>query len=229
MKGRSWYQEEEIAQSYEDERFSGRGGAIINRREKEAITDILGDLSGKRVLEVATGTGRFAEMFQNLGAEVVGVDISKEMMGQGFGRIGGHFVRADASNLPFRDDEFDVVVSIRFLHLLPEPETFVSEMKRVSKDTVLFDTFNAMSGRSLYNTLLPMGSRLYTEDEVRELTSAVGLRRVRRRDEFVLPFGTYRFAPDFMADAMESIDEALISLGPGKALSSVTYWKSSVR
>lgn len=228
MRGKTWYQEEEVAESYEDERFGGRGGFHINRREQDAINSLMGDVEGKRVLEVATGTGRFAEMLRDRGADVVGIDISKEMMLQGFHRAGGSFVRADASNLPFRDDEFDVVFAIRFLHLLPEPEPFVSEMRRVSRDTVLFDTFNAKSGRSLYNPLLPMGSRLYSEDEVQDLMKETGLQRVRRKDEFLLPFGTYRYAPDFVADAMNSIDETLISFGPGKALSSVTYWKSSV-
>lgn len=228
MKGKSWYQEEDVAESYEDERFGSRGGEIINRRETESLLSMLDDLEGKRVLEVATGTGRFAQVLQERGAEVVGVDISAEMMDQAVERCGGVFVRCDASNLPFGDDEFDAVVAMRFLHLMPEPEPFVSEMARVSRDTVLFDTFNSRSGRILYNRFLPMGSRLYTEAEVADLVEDAGLKRVRRRDRFVVPFGGYRAAPDLLAGAMGALDEAVLSTVPGRALASVTYWKSSV-
>jgi len=228
MKGRAWYQEEDIAENYEDARFGSRGGAIIDRRETEALLDLLGDVEGERVLEVATGTGRFTQTLKELGAEVVGLDISREMMQQGFEPCGGVFVRGDASQLPFDDDEFDAVMAMRFLHLLPEPEPFVEEMRRVSRDSVIFDTFNAKSGRILYNRFLPMGSRLYTESDVSDLMDSVGLRKVRRRDRFVVPFGGYRFFPDVIAGPMGSLDEALVSLGPGKALASVTYWKSSV-
>ncbi|MBS1264081.1 MAG: Ubiquinone/menaquinone biosynthesis C-methyltransferase UbiE [Methanonatronarchaeales archaeon] len=229
MRGRAWYQEEEVAESYEDERFGSRGGALINRRETEVLLSLLGDVEGTRVLEVATGTGRFAETMEREGADVVGLDVSMEMMEQGFERCGGLFVRGDGSRLPFREDRFDVVVAMRFLHLIPDPRPFVEEMKRVSRSSVVFDTFNSRSGRILYNRFLPMGSRLYGEEDVTELLREAGLGRVRRRDEFLFPFGGYRFAPDLLADAMETVDEALVSTGPGRALSSVTYWKASVK
>lgn len=228
MRGQTWYQQEEVAESYEAERFGGRGGTIIDRKERSTLLDLLGDVEGKSVLEVATGTGRFVETLGGKGCDAVGLDVSKKMMLRGRERCGGIFVRGDAANLPFEDDRFDTVMAIRFLHLLKEPEPFVEEMERVARSAVIFDTFNLKSGRAVYNRFLPMGSRLYSDRDVWNLVSSVGLEKVRRRDEFVLPFGSYRYAPDFLAGAMRGLDEALISLGPGRSISTVTYWKASV-
>lgn len=48
---------------------------------------------------------------------------------------GVHFRLANARHLPFADDTFDAVVSMRFLHLIPEDfqEDFIREMRRVLK------------------------------------------------------------------------------------------------
>ena len=40
VKGREWYQEHDIAEAYDDKRFS-RGGRYIDRREKAAVVDAL--------------------------------------------------------------------------------------------------------------------------------------------------------------------------------------------
>ena len=43
MKGQEWYQEHDIAEMYDDKRFS-RGGRFIDRREKEAVIVRLRDV-----------------------------------------------------------------------------------------------------------------------------------------------------------------------------------------
>jgi len=139
VKGQDWYQADEVAEEYEDVRFSG-GGELIDQREKEAVLSALGPIEeGHRVLEVACGTGRFTTMLADQGAHIVGIDISREMLEQGRQKAAEaglsdtvEFVRGDASRLPFPDDHFDTVVAMRFFHLMDDPAPFLAELCRVS-------------------------------------------------------------------------------------------------
>lgn len=227
MKGREWYQEDETAEEYDEWRFS-RGGELVDEGEKAALFDLVDDIGGDRILEVACGTGRFAVELAESGAEVTGVDISKPMLMKGVGKarergLGVEFMRGDAKQLPFPDDSFDLVLGMRFFHLIDEPAAYLREMARVSEGRVVFDTFNRGSARVVYNRFLPMGSRLYSEEDVRGVVEEAGVELIERRDDFVVPFGLYRAIPKTLAKGFRSIDDAAQSVG-GEKLSSVTYW-----
>lgn len=234
MKGQEWYQADDVAQEYEEKRFSD-GGRLIDRREKEAVLNALATLEGKAVLEVACGTGRFSVMLAERGADVTAVDISGPMLQQGRQKamttgVDDHleFMRGDASRLPFPDDHFDAVFAMRFFHLADRPASFLSEMCRVSSEQVFFDTFNRFSTRSLYNWLLPMGSRLYSWPEVERLLDGAGLTLARAEHDFVLPYGFYRQVPDSVAEFFRQFDGSVQDLPLGKRLASVSYWDARV-
>ncbi|SNZ13108.1 Ubiquinone/menaquinone biosynthesis C-methylase UbiE [Natronoarchaeum philippinense] len=234
MKGQEWYQATDVAQEYDDKRFS-RGGRLIDRREKEAVLDAIGPVDGKDVLEIACGTGRFTAMLAERGADVVGLDISAEMLAEARQKakasgVGDavEFLRGDAGRLPFEDDEFDAVIAMRFFHLADTPAAYLDELQRVSRDQVMFDTFKRYSTRSIYNWALPMGSRLYSRSEVESLIDGAGLELVEDSHDFVLPYGFYRKIPDSIASTLRSIDTTL-GVGPGgDAIASVSYWSASV-
>ncbi|MFC7166751.1 class I SAM-dependent methyltransferase [Halospeciosus flavus] len=234
MKGQEWYQATEVAEEYDEKRFS-RGGRLIDRREKRAVLEALGPVEDKRVLEIACGTGRFTVMLAERGAEITGLDISGPMLQEGREKaqqagVADHleFMRGDAARLPFPDDYFDTVFAMRFFHLADTPAKFLSEMARVSKNQVFFDTFNRFSTRSIYNWLLPMGSRLYGRDEVEDLVSGAGLSLVDAEHDFVLPYGLYRQIPDWIADDLREFDTTVGSTGLGDKLASVSYWDARV-
>ncbi|EMA61896.1 class I SAM-dependent methyltransferase [Halorubrum lipolyticum] len=235
MKGQDWYQADEVAEEYEDVRFSG-GGELIDRREKEAVLSALGPIeTGHRVLEVACGTGRFTTMLADRGAEIVGIDISREMLEQGRKKASAaglsdtvEFVRGDASRLPFPDDHFDTVVAMRFFHLMDDPAPFLRELRRVSADQVFFDTFNSRSLRTLYTWLLPMGSRLYSERQVVDMLRAADLTLAGEEHDFVLPYGFYRELPGPVAKPFRAIDELVGDTVPGDYVASVSYWDARV-
>jgi ubiquinone/menaquinone biosynthesis C-methylase UbiE len=91
---------------------------------------------GKRVLDVATGTGYGAEILRSGGAEeVVAVDRDQDTLAYArkrYGSDGINWVNGDAYALSF-ESEFDVVVSYETIEHLKEPERFVRECKRVLK------------------------------------------------------------------------------------------------
>ncbi|PSQ07005.1 SAM-dependent methyltransferase [Halobacteriales archaeon QS_6_71_20] len=234
MKGQEWYQADSVAEEYDAKRFS-RGGRLIDRREKRAVLEALAPVEDERVLEIACGTGRFTVMLAERGADIVGLDISDAMLAQGRRKAGEaglddtvEFMRGDAARLPFPDDHFDAVFAMRFFHLADTPAKFLAEMARVSKDVVFFDTFRGASLRVLYNWALPMGSRLYSREEVDRLIDGAGLRLREADHDFVFPYGFYREVPNSVADPFWSLDGAIGSAALGRRLSSVSYWTAEV-
>jgi ubiquinone/menaquinone biosynthesis C-methylase UbiE len=234
VKGKEWYQADEVAEEYESKRFS-RGGRLIDRREKQAVLNALGPVEDRDVLEIACGTGRFTVMLAERGANVVGLDISRAMLAQGREKARAanvadriEFLRGDAARLPFPDDHFDTVLAMRFFHLADTPAKFLAEMRRVSKEQVFFDTFNSFSTRVLYNWLLPMGSRLYSRTEVEGLLADAGLSLSTAEHDFILPYGFYREIPNDLASAFRDVDATIQRSPFGKRLASVSYWNASV-
>ncbi|MCU4801029.1 class I SAM-dependent methyltransferase [Halobacteria archaeon HArc-gm2] len=234
MKGQEWYQADDVAEEYDSKRFS-RGGRLIDSREKEAVLDAISPVEGKSVLEVACGTGRFTVMLAERGADIVGLDISGPMLQQGRTKaqaagVDDHveFMRGDAARLPFPDDHFDVVMAMRFFHLADTPASFLAELRRVSKEQVVFDTFNRFSTRSLYNWALPMGSRLYSRWEIDRLLDGANLELASDEHDFVLPYGFYRKIPNSLAAAFRSLDTAVGKSPVGDSLASVSYWDARV-
>ena len=230
MKGQEWYQADDVAQEYDDKRFS-RGGQLIDHQEKTAVLEALGPLEDRDVLEIACGTGRFTVMLAQQGANVVGLDISAAMLQQGRRKAQAagvtgtlEFLRGDAGRLPFPDDHFDTVVAMRFFHLADDPAAFLSEMKRVAREQIVFDTFNRFSSRSVYNWALPMGSRLYSKSEVSVLLAKNGLELVDVEDDFLVPYGLYRAIPNALASPIRTIDRAIGRIPGTDHLMSVSYW-----
>jgi ubiquinone/menaquinone biosynthesis C-methylase UbiE len=232
VKGQEWYQADDVAEEYDEKRFS-KGGRLIDRREKQAVLDALGPVEDKKVLEIACGTGRFTAMLAERGADIIGLDISGPMLQQGRERAQAagvadslEYMRGDAGRLPFPDDHFDAVFAMRFFHLADTPEDFLAEMRRVSNEQIFFDTFNRYSTRSLYNWALPMGSRLYSETEVIRLLGSADLRLVSAEHDWIFPYGLYREIPNSVASGLRWVDGKIRGLPFGSDLASVSYWNA---
>jgi SAM-dependent methyltransferase len=104
--------------------------------------------SGRRVLDVACGTGVVSVTAARLGARVTGLDLTPELLERARenARIAGVEIdwhEGDAEKLPFGDATFDFVLS-EFGHIFaPRPEVAIGEMLRVLKPggTIAFSTW----------------------------------------------------------------------------------------
>jgi SAM-dependent methyltransferase len=93
---------------------------------------------GARVLDVAAGTGNAAIPAALAGAKVVASDLTPELLDAGRARAEAagaslDWVEADAENLPFDDESFDVVISAIGVMFAPHHQVAADELVRVCR------------------------------------------------------------------------------------------------
>ena len=90
----------------------------------------------KQVLELATGTGLIAKHIVRSADRIEATDASSEMIEQAKRGVQSsklHFSVQDMFHLPYADSSFDVVIVSNALHIVPNPEKALEEIKRVLK------------------------------------------------------------------------------------------------
>ena len=98
----------------------------------EPLLDAVGAKSGQNVLDLCCGQGNVAEVLAARGCKVTGADFSPAMLEFARRRLpDAVFIEADAQDLPFRDAEFDVVVSNVGVCHVPDQQRALAEAKRV--------------------------------------------------------------------------------------------------
>jgi ubiquinone/menaquinone biosynthesis C-methylase UbiE len=117
-----------------------RPGSIFRDRD---ILDWIGEhvpvSPGDVVLDVAGGSGRLGRYLAETAAFAVVVDLTPEVLAAGTASAGEDetrnvvFAEGDASNLPFADAQFDLVVSRFAFHHFDEPPQAAAEMARVCR------------------------------------------------------------------------------------------------
>ena len=55
-----------------------------------------------------------------------------------------HFSGQDMFHLPYADESFDVVIVANALHIVPEPEKALSEIRRVLKEPLLMPVMTSV-------------------------------------------------------------------------------------
>ena len=110
------------------------------RQSGEALVKGLGITKGLKVLDLGCGDGTTALPEARLGADVLGVDIAKNLVEAGNRRVKEEgltnckFQEGDASNLhELKDHTFDLVVSIFGAMFAPKPFDVAKEMVRVTR------------------------------------------------------------------------------------------------
>ena len=107
----------------------------------QIVLQFLPPVKDKRILEIACGRGGFSRLLGSRGASVCGADfsasavaIAKERLSRGPAPEGPvTYVQADAQDMPFEENSFDIVVSCETIEHVPDPRAAVREMYRVCK------------------------------------------------------------------------------------------------
>ncbi|TAJ97911.1 MAG: class I SAM-dependent methyltransferase [Candidatus Manganitrophaceae bacterium] len=131
---------------YDLKRFSHEAGRFYAELTNQILFDLLQAKKGERILDLATGTGRVSVGLAEKGVSIFGVDLTWKMVEQAKGKAAGKglqnisFHLANALQLPYKDNTFDKIVSIRFFHILPfeMQKAILQEVRRVLKPGGIF-------------------------------------------------------------------------------------------
>ena len=139
------------------------------------------------VLDVACGTGEFERLIlsENPGQQIVGVDISQEMLAIAQQKLQAYpntvFLPASVTKLPLAEQRFDVVVSASSFHYFDDPTAALAEMKRVLKPNgkvIILDWCKDYLLCRLCDFFLkmidPAHKQCYTQSEFHTLLTASG-------------------------------------------------------
>ncbi len=115
--------------------------AMFRRRRHMAVIEMGSlDLAGKQVLEIGSGAGAHSCLFKRRGANVTAVDLTParalstaRKLALTRGENPGRAYQADAENLPFPNESFDIVYSNGVLHHSENTAACVAEVYRVLK------------------------------------------------------------------------------------------------
>lgn len=125
---------EPFADGYEDHARESAYNAFYDR---PAVLELIGDVAGKRVLDVGCGPGFYAEELTQRGAEVVGFDSSPTMVDLARQRVGERAeIRVHDLARPLdwlKDESFDVAVLALVIHYIDDRRQVFREIHRVLK------------------------------------------------------------------------------------------------
>lgn len=157
----------------------------------------------QRVLDLACGTGIFAQMVLTAQPtqRIVGLDLSWQMLAVAQARCAAYpsvsFQQGRAAALPYAANRFEVVVSASAFHYFDDPPAVLAELRRVltadgqliildwCKDFVLCRLFDILLQRTD-----PAHKQCYTQAELHALLAHAGFRVVAaQRQRFGLFWG----------------------------------------
>lgn len=145
--------------------------------------------AGSTVLDVGCGPASItASLARAAGPEglVLGVDLSEAMLTRAVRTQWGPqvgFLRADAQQLPLRDQTVDAVVSIAVLQLVPNPAAALAEMARVLRPGGRLAVMVPTAGRAaqLWRAFPDIGAYVFGEDEIGDILEDHGFVSVRTK------------------------------------------------
>lgn len=123
-----------------------QAGYYIDRREKDLIQRLLKPVDGERLLDMGCGPGNHLRFFRGKGCDITGVDPSQHMLDLARKNLRGRaeLCPGDYGDLPFSDNEFDIVTLI-----FPDPacnfQNAIDEAIRVCRGRIFFGTANRYS------------------------------------------------------------------------------------
>jgi SAM-dependent methyltransferase len=109
---------------------SHTGHPISRDRLARCLHGELSELSGKRVLEAASGAGRFTEILLDNGAKLASFDLSSavEANARNNGTRNFVLVQADIRAMPFEPNSFDYVLCLGALQHTPDTEECIAKL-----------------------------------------------------------------------------------------------------
>ncbi|HEY7448678.1 MAG TPA: class I SAM-dependent methyltransferase [Vicinamibacterales bacterium] len=200
------YADPAMAERFDRVRFGGPIGSLLLEEQERVLRDAFGDVSGRPVIDVGTGTGRAALALARWGAQVTGIDASAQMLVAARSRATAagltiRFERQDAHALSFASQVFDHAVSLRLLMHAPDWKRCLEELCRVTRHRVVFD-FPALASAAAVQAVTRRltqaagrqveAYRVLSSRAVRQEVERHGFRILTVHRQFVLPIAFHK-------------------------------------
>ena len=113
--------------------FTGKG--VYKALCEDIAKDWRGD---EKVLELACGSGQLSFLLADKCASYMATDFSENMIREAKKKDDGSvkglsFEVQDATDIKYEDESFDVVVIANALHIMPDPDSAMEEIRRILK------------------------------------------------------------------------------------------------
>ncbi len=176
-------------------------GRYIDSREQSLILDLTQPRGGERLLDVGCETGDHLWLFRRKGCDVTGLDPSPPRLNLARQKLGNKadFFLGCAEDLPFGDNEFDIVTLINSLEFAADPELAIQEAIRVCRGRIFIGVLNKFSCHGLWRCFAgsDRGARYSNARRfsIGQLTAMIRRQlagvRIRWGSVIFLPYGWY--------------------------------------
>jgi ubiquinone/menaquinone biosynthesis C-methylase UbiE len=136
--------DQEVARHY-DRWYETDIGRYISSLEERLTRELIGDVRGRRILDIGCGTGNHLKLFQSWGSQPVGVDSSLFMLQKAKSKGDPKLILANGEQLPLKNLVFDVTTLITTLEFCEKPIRILQEAGRVTRERILIGVLNSWS------------------------------------------------------------------------------------
>jgi len=186
------------SKSYQEVLDGNPGVNYVNEVEKNIVSRLLEKCTGDSFLDIGMGTGRFTSLLRSRGYNVMGTDLSIEMLIAYQSPIS--LFNANAISLPIRDERFDQLICMRTLKYVTELESALHEFNRVLKPGgyAIVQFANKFSYQFFLKILPGVGNRIYNDilflrshRELQEMIKRAGFTIAVMKNNIRIPFFIY--------------------------------------
>ncbi|MCF7866904.1 methyltransferase domain-containing protein [Candidatus Woesearchaeota archaeon] len=115
------------------------------------------------ILDVGCGPGNFCKILSEEGFEVTGIDYSEAMIKRAKKNCTkSKFLVGDAYKIPYKENSFDITISIGVITCLSDYEKAIEELKRVTKKKIIISTLRR--NRKVQNVKSYINYKLLKDD-----------------------------------------------------------------
>jgi len=185
-------------------RFAGPVGTWLLDAQWDAVSSMLKDCPGNRVLEIGGGHAQLTGALLELGYDVtiLGSDPScSDRLEPYLDQDRCRFNVGSLTNLPYEDDAFDIVVALRLMAHMDHWQDMLKEAARVGKHAVILDYPSVYSVNRLEHVLFKFKKmiegntrpyRCFTMGVIDKTCRPYNLTYADRRRQFFLPMVLHR-------------------------------------
>jgi ubiquinone/menaquinone biosynthesis C-methylase UbiE len=201
-------------------------GHYIFLRQKELILDLVAPHAGERLLDVGCGTGNYLQVFREKWCSVTGVDSSADVLEIAREKVGDSIELrlSKAEDLPFSDDEFDIVTIINALETVSNPRKAIAEAIRVCRGRIFIGFLNNRSFvgtrqrlKEIFGFPVSQKIRFFTIKEIKEMVESI-------IGEPVIKWGSVIYFPTIVYDFTTELEELIPhAKNPVGAFAGITF------